>query len=145
MTLEQAMKVALANTFAFYLKAHNFHWNTEGPNFPQYHKFLDDLYNEVWEAVDAVAEHIRALDMYAPGSFQRFQELATIKDQTLVPRAELMMEELLHDNQLVIESLEQAYQLADGHLGLQNFLQDRIDRHEKHGWMIRSIGRTSRA
>ena len=145
MNLEQAMKVALANTFAFYLKAHNFHWNTEGPNFPQYHKFLDDLYNEVWLAVDAVAEHIRALDMYAPGSFQRYSELSTIKDQTMVPRAELMFEELLHDNQLVIESLEQAYQLADGHLGLQNFLQDRMDRHEKHGWMIRSIGRTSRA
>jgi len=145
MTLEQAMKVALANTFAFYLKTHNFHWNVEGPDFVQYHKFLDDLYNEVWLAVDAIAEHIRALDMYAPGSFQRYSELSTIKDQTMVPRAELMFEELLHDNQLVIESLEQAYQLADGHLGLQNFLQDRMDRHEKHGWMIRAIGKSSRA
>lgn len=144
MNLEQAMKQVLANTFAFYLKCHNFHWNVEGPDFVQYHKFLDDLYKEVWEAVDAVAEHIRALDMYVPGSFQRYMELSTIKDQLMVPRAELMFDELLHDNHQVVMSLETAYRLADDHLGLQNFLQDRMDIHEKHAWMIRSIGRKNR-
>lgn len=145
MNLEQALKVALANSFAFYLKAHNFHWNVEGPDFVQYHDFLGKLYAEVWAAVDAIAEHIRTLDMYAPGSFQRFSELSTVADQLMVPRAELMFEELLSDNQKVIDSLEAAYNLAGDHLGLQNFLQDRIDIHEKHGWQIRAIGRSSRA
>ncbi len=145
MNLEQALKVALANSFAFYLKAHNFHWNVEGPDFVQYHDFLGKLYAEVWAAVDAIAEHIRTLDMYAPGSFKRFSELSTVADQLMVPRAELMFEELLSDNQKVIDSLEAAYNLAGDHLGLQNFLQDRIDIHEKHGWQIRAIGRRSRA
>ncbi len=145
MNLEQALKVALANSFAFYLKAHNFHWNVEGPDFVQYHDFLGKLYAEVWAAVDAIAEHIRTLDMYAPGSFKRFSELSTVADQLMVPRAELMFEELLSDNQKVIDSLEAAYNLAGDHLGLQNFLQDRIDIHEKHGWQIRAIGRSSRA
>jgi starvation-inducible DNA-binding protein len=137
--------VVLANSFAFYLKAHNFHWNVEGPDFVQYHKFLGKLYAEVWAATDQVAEHIRALDIYAPGSFRRFSELSTVADQLMVPRAELMFEELLGDNQRVIDCLEAAYHLAGDHLGLQNFLQDRIDIHEKHGWMIRAIGRSSRA
>ena len=145
MNLEQALKVALANSFAFYLKAQNFHWNVEGPDFVQYHDFLGNLYAEVWAAVDAIAEQIRTLDMYAPGSFQRFSELSTVADQLMVPRAELMFEELLSDNQKVIDSLEAAYNLAGDHLGLQNFLQDRIDIHEKHGWQIRAIGRSSRA
>ena len=145
MNLEQALKVVLANSFAFYLKVHNFHWNVEGPDFAQYHKFLGKLYAEVWAAVDHVAEHIRALDIYAPGSLKRFSELSTVADQLMVPRAELMFEELLGDNQRVIDSLEAAYHLAGDHLGLQNFLQDRIDVHEKHGWQIRAIGRSSRA
>jgi DNA-binding ferritin-like protein len=63
----------------------------------------------------------------------------------MVPRAELMFDELLSDNQRVIDSLEAAYNLAGDHLGLQNFLQDRIDIHEKHGWMLRAIGKTGRA
>ena len=117
----------------------------EGPDFAQYHKFLGKLYAEVWAAVDHVAEHIRALDIYAPGSLKRFSELSTVADQLMVPRAELMFEELLGDNQRVIDSLEAAYHLAGDHLGLQNFLQDRIDVHEKHGWQIRAIGRSSRA
>lgn len=145
MNLEQALKVVLANSFAFMLKSLNFHWNVEGPDFVQYHDFLGNLYAEVWAAVDSIAEHIRALDMYAPGSFKRFSELSEVADQLMVPRAELMFEELLSDNQRVIDSLEVAYNLAGDHLGLQNFLQDRIDIHEKHGWQIRAIGRKNRA
>ena len=118
----------------------------EGPDFYQYHKFLDDLYTEVWQAVDAIAEHIRALDIYVPGSFARFSELSAIKDQTEIPRAALMIDELYHDNEAVIHVLMEAYQLAEGrHPGLSNFLQDRMDIHEKHGWMLRSLLKTERA
>lgn len=141
MSLIDTSKVALADTFAFYLKAHNYHWNVEGPNFSEYHAFLNTLYDEAWAAVDAIAEHIRTLDTYVPGSFTRFKELATIEDETKVPDAKTMMTRLIADNQKVIASLTAAYTDAEKEkkVGFANFLQDRIDIHEKHGWMLRSI------
>jgi len=141
--LVQQMKVVLASSFAFYLKAHNFHWNIEGPNFPQYHSFLDGLYNEVWEAVDAIAEHIRALDAYAPGSLGRFSQLSVVDDQINIPNAKAMIVELESDNQKVIAELMKAYRLAESvdKVGLSNFLQDRIDIHSKHGWMLKATSK----
>jgi starvation-inducible DNA-binding protein len=141
--LVQQMKVVLATTFAFYLKAHNFHWNIEGPNFPQYHSFLDDVYNEVWGAVDGVAEHIRTLDAYAPGSLSRFSQLSVVDDQLNIPNAKAMLAELASDNEKLIAELQKAFRLAEaaGKDGVSNFLQDRIDSHAKHGWMLRAIGK----
>lgn len=135
------MKVVLASTFAFYLKAHNFHWNVEGVNFPQYHEFFGNLYEEVHGAVDTIAEEIRALDAYAPGSLKRFQELSTIMDETSVPSAVIMCQRLEKDNQTLLLDLEQAYNEAERtkQLGLANFLQDRIDAHKKHGWMLKAV------
>jgi starvation-inducible DNA-binding protein len=141
--LVQQLKVVLGSTFAFYLKAHNFHWNIEGPNFPQYHSFLDGLYNEVWGAVDAIAEHIRALDAYAPGSLGRFSQLSVVDDQINIPNARAMFSELESDNQKIIAELTKAYVLAEkeNKPGLSNFLQDRIDIHSKHGWMLKATGK----
>ncbi len=135
------LKIVLSDTFAFYLKAHNFHWNIEGKDFYQYHAFLDGLYNELWSATDAIAEHIRALDAYAPGSFTRFKELSTIEDELNIPPAMTMISKLTSDNNKVIASLTKAYEYADksNKLGVSNFLQDRIDIHEKHGWQLRSF------
>lgn len=137
------MKVVLASSFALYLKTHNFHWNIEGPNFPQYHSFLDGMYNEIWGAVDVIAEHIRILDAYAPGSLSRYSQLSVINDQSNVPAAKAMLAELELDNQKIINELNKALELAessDKH-GLSNFIQDRIDIHEKHKWMLRSISK----
>ena len=141
--LVQQMKVVLGSTFAFYLKTHNFHWNIEGPNFPQYHSFLDGLYNEVWGAVDAIAEHIRTLDAYAPGSLGRFSQLSVVDDQLNIPNAKSMFSELESDNEKIIAELMKAYRLADSanKPGLSNFLQDRIDIHAKHGWMLKATGK----
>lgn len=138
--LGDSLRVALADTFAFYLKAHNFHWNVEGIDFYEYHIFFEQIYNEVWEAVDAVAEHLRTLDEYAPGSFSRFSELTNVKDAVSIPEGRVMAHILYNDNQLVIASLEATQKMAEEEkkVGLSNFLQDRIDRHEKHGWMLRS-------
>ena len=135
------MKVVQANTFALYLKAHNYHWNVEGPNFAQYHAFLENLYNELWLAVDAIAEHTRTLRAYVPGSLSRFKELSTIQDEVLVPNAAKMLLNLKEDNEKVITSLEIAHDLATAAKahGLVNFLEDRIDTHFKHDWMLRSI------
>ena len=81
-TLQEIMKKVLADTFALYLKAHNYHWNVEGINFPQYHEFFGNLYEELHGAVDPIAEEIRSLDTYAPGSFTRFMELTEIEEMT---------------------------------------------------------------
>lgn len=135
------MKVVLASSFAFYLKAHNYHWNVEGVNFPQYHEFFGNLYEEVHSAVDKIAEEIRALDSYAPGSLKRFSELSTIMDETSVPSAVIMCQRLAKDNDSLLIDLELAYSEAERtkQLGLANFLQDRMDVHKKHGWMLRAI------
>lgn len=138
--LGEALKKNLADTFAFYLKSHNYHWNVEGPDFYEYHQFFELLYNETWNAVDAIAEHIRTLDEYAPGSFGRFSELTKIPDATTIPTGIKMASTLLADNEKVIDNLKISQQLAEKvkEVGIGNFLQDRIDIHSKHGWMLRS-------
>ena len=143
--LGDAMKGVLADTFALYLKTHNYHWNVEGPDFYEYHVFFEKLYNELWEAVDSIAEHIRTLDEYAPGSFGRFSELSTIADSTTIPSARDMVKQLVVDNDKVIESLHVAFILSEkeGAIGLSNFIQDRTDTHFKHKWMLRSSIKTS--
>jgi starvation-inducible DNA-binding protein len=140
-TLVEIMRKVLADTFAMYLKAHNYHWNVEGINFPQYHDFFGKLYEELHDAVDPIAEEIRSLDAYAPGSFTRFLELTEIQDETNVPMAREMAVKLLADNQIVLNTLNMAFKLADqfDKQGLADFIAGRIDTHNKHGWMLRSI------
>jgi starvation-inducible DNA-binding protein len=142
-TLTDKLKVVLADTFALYLKTHNFHWNVEGSNFPQYHSFFDTLYNELWEATDAIAEHIRALNEYAPGSFSRFGSLTNIKDEMRILSAEEMIKILYEDNETVLKTIKDAYNEAEkaSEIGLSNFLQDRYDTHKKHSWMLRSTSK----
>jgi len=141
--LIEQMKVALASTFAFYLKAHNFHWNVEGSNFPQYHEFFEGIYTDAFKAVDGIAEHIRTLGSYAPGSFARYTDLSIVKDEVNIPPAISMVTKLLADNDSIIEQLTKTQALAEKNnkMGLANYLQDRIDIHEKNGWMLRSTSK----
>ena len=140
-TLIEIMRKVLADTFAMYLKAHNYHWNVEGPNFPQYHEFFGNLYEELHGAVDPIAEEIRSLDAYAPGSFSRFMELTEIEDETNVPMAREMALKLIRDNDMVLNTFNVAFKLADqfDRQGLADFIAGRIDTHNKHAWMLRSI------
>ena len=141
--MEESLKNVLANTFAMYLKAHGFHWNVEGPDFVQLHDFFGTLYLELFGAIDPIAEHIRAIDQYAPNSMARMIALADIKEVSNIPTAQAMVKQLESDNKIVMASLMKAYQAAEKEkeLGLANFLQDRIDIHAKHGWMLRSISK----
>ena len=140
--LIQQLKVILGTNFALYLKSHNYHWNIEGPNFPQYHDFLNTFYTEVFAQIDPIAEHIRYLDSYAPGSMERFLELADIEEAVdIIPSAMDMMTQLKSDNDRFIIHLragvaaaEQANEPAVG-----NFLQDLLGAHQKKAWMLRSI------
>lgn len=137
------MRKALADSFAFYLKAHNFHWNVEGSDFKMYHDLFGGVYEEVYGAIDPIAEHIRTLNAYAPGSLSKFSELTTIAEHNLFPTASVMVKELLDDNQKVINSLTDAYKMAErfSEIGLSNFLQDRVDAHKKHAWMLRATSK----
>jgi starvation-inducible DNA-binding protein len=136
--LGNKMKVVLANTFAMHLKAWNYHWNVEGPDFYQYHKFLQKIYTKLQDAVDPIAEHIRALNEYAPGGFKRYLELTSIEDEIAVRSGIESITNLLADNDKVLASLEDAYYAAEQakEHGLCNFIQDRIDEHKKLGWMM---------
>jgi starvation-inducible DNA-binding protein len=140
-TLIEMMRKVLADTYAFQLKAHNYHWNVEGSNFPQYHEFFGNLYEEVFGAVDQIAEEIRALDAYTPGSFSRFLELTDIEDETSIPSGVEMARRLMADNQKILATLDITFKLADelDQQGLADFIAGRIDTHKKHGWMLRSI------
>lgn len=141
MMLIEQLKHVHANAFTFYLKAHFYHWNIEGANFPQYHKFLEDLYTEVFQSVDAIAELIRTLDSYAPGTLGRLKELTSIQESDDIPDATGMISNLQTENNIMRASLMTAYNTANdsGEIGIANYLQDRIQAHEKHAWMLRSI------
>jgi len=139
--LIEKMKVVLASVFSLYLKTHYFHWNVEGPNFPQYHSFLNELYEEIYGSIDIIAEEIRTLGAYAPGSFVRYKDMTIIEDEVNIPQALGMITKLHEDNLKVIVLLKETQKMAEEEnaVGLANFLQDRIDRHYKHDWMLRSI------
>jgi starvation-inducible DNA-binding protein len=144
--LSDNLKVLLASTQSFAIKSQNFHWNIEGSNFPQYHQFYDTLYQDVNETIDPIAEYIRILGSYTPGSLQRYGELTIIPDQTKIPRAELMFFETLQDidkmNQLVVEIFDQATE--ERQQGIANFMAELQDLYGKKAWFIRSILKTER-
>jgi starvation-inducible DNA-binding protein len=145
--LTETLKTLLATAYALSIKAQNFHWNVEGPDFPQYHDFFGNFYEEVYGAIDRTAELIRQLDSYTPGSILRYAELSQIQDQTKIPRAMLMMEELYQDNAIILDMYKQAFHVAEeaDEQGIANFIAERIDAHGKHAWMLRSILKTARA
>lgn len=138
--LVQYLRESLANTFVMYFKAHQFHWNVEGPNFPQYHSFLGDLYEELHGAVDPIAEQIRTLDQYAPTSIAAMLAMSAVVESLSTAQPREMFASLNNDNDIVLLTLTKAYQKAEelGQLGISNFLQDRLTAHEKHGWMLRA-------
>lgn len=138
--LIQKLKELFASNYALYVKAQYFHWNVEGPNFPQYHEFFGDFYAEVGGSIDKMAEHIRALDAYAPGSFARFLELSAINGQDKIIAPLDMFSELHADNDKLLKMLIDVYKKAEAEdrLGLSNFLQDRIEAHRVHAWMLKA-------
>jgi starvation-inducible DNA-binding protein len=146
--LADNLKTLLATEYAFVIKAQFFHWNVEGPDFAQLHEFFGELYEEVYDnSIDKTAEYIRTLDDYTPGSFERFLELSTITGQTKVPRARLMIEELLANNMQMIDLLNETFAVAEqeNQQGIANFIAERIDAHGKHSWMLRSFLKDQRA
>jgi starvation-inducible DNA-binding protein len=130
------MRVVLADTFLMYSHAHIFHWNITGPSFFERHAFLNDLYTDLWGAVDGIAEQIRALGEPAPNSLTSIVAPANFADMAGFSDWDNIRVTLADENRQVIASLNNAFDAAEGNEGLRNFLADRLDRHAKWGWML---------
>ena len=131
--LSDNLKVLLASTQSFAIKSQNFHWNVEGSNFPQYHAFFDTLYGDISATIDPIAEYVRILGAYTPGSLTRYAELSIIQDQTKIPRAELMFAESLQDcetmTNLVVQMFDEA--TAERQQGIANYMAELQDLYGK--------------
>lgn len=136
------MLVAFANNFTFYLKSHNYHWIITGPDFPQYHEFLNKVYDDAQDSIDDYAEKIRQLGAFPQGNYTAIVSESELEDpveNTVDPVA--IFTNLSQDLDTIITSLQDTYDLAGTvrEYGIQNFLADRIDTHRQQQWMIHSI------
>jgi starvation-inducible DNA-binding protein len=138
--LLNALKIAFASEYAFALKSQNFHWNTEGPDFYEFHLLFKRIYDEVYGSIDDFAENIRKSGGYAPASLAKFSMLTVVEDENQVPDARSMTAELLADSDKLAQMMGMVYKMADSanEYGLSNFLADRQDAHRKHSWFLRS-------
>jgi starvation-inducible DNA-binding protein len=140
----ETSKQALANTFVMYFKSQAYHWNVEGINFPQMHKFFGKLYEELSDAVDPFAEQIRALGEYAPRNLDEIFKLKTIDGDNVAKTLPAMVADLLIANDQSIVTLNKLFGELDaaGEQGFADFVASRLDAHKKHGWMLKSILKT---
>jgi len=136
--LQAALNVVVSNTFVMAFKAQSFHWNVEGRSFHMYHKFYQEIYDDLFEAVDELAESIRMIDGFAPYSLDNILEYSTIKEEKSSKCN--MVKSLIDDNDEVINSLDACFQLAEeeNDQGLMDLLGSRIRIHKKFGWMLKS-------
>lgn len=138
--LHTALKRAFATTYAFLIKAENFHWNVTGVNFVQYHKLFGDIYEEIDDELDDFAETLRGQNLYVPASFQQLKEMSFITDTLEILPEKEMVRTLYIDNVKVHEALLTAYQLSEMYKmpDLCAFLSERIEEHREHGWKLYS-------
>jgi starvation-inducible DNA-binding protein len=130
----------LADTYTLYLKTQNFHWNVTGPNFHSLHQMFEEQYNELAEAVDLIAERIRALKCSVPASFAQFMKLTSLKEETTIPSTKDMLKHLMKDHETIVHHayiiLSKAEKVNDQ--GTMDMLVERMRAHEKTAWMLRS-------
>ncbi len=131
----------LADSYTLYLKTHNFHWNVVGPHFASLHALFETQYTELALAVDEIAERMRALGEYAPGSYAEFSALATVPEASGRPTATQMVEALAADNATVARTASEAFAIADaaGDQPSCDLAVRRQQVHEKTAWMLRAF------
>ena len=129
----------LADTYSLYLKTHNYHWNVTGPMFNTLHLMFEQQYNELWIAVDLIAERIRSLGAFAPGSYSAFAELSSIPEATGVPSAEEMLADLVAGHEAVTRTARSVFPVADAanDESTADVITQRLQVHEKTAWMLR--------
>lgn len=131
----------LADTYTLYLKSHAFHWNVEGPMFNTLHLMFMEQYTELWNALDAIAERIRALGFPAPGTYAEFGRLSSIPETAGVPPAMEMVRVLVKGHEAVARTARKAFPAAEkaGDESTVDLLTQRLQVHEKTAWMLRSL------
>jgi starvation-inducible DNA-binding protein len=131
----------LADTYVVYLKTHSFHWNEEGPMFQTLHQMFMEQYTETWNAVDLIAERIRSLGEYAPGTYQEYSKLARIKETEGVPKAEEMVRLLIEGQQGIVRTAREVLPIVEeaNDQPTLDLLTQRMQVHEKNAWMLRSL------
>ncbi len=131
----------LADTYLLYIKTHNFHWNVKGPHFKSLHDLFEVHYTEMAQAVDDIAERIRALGFDAPGSYQQFSQLTSIEESTNVPNWQDMVRQLGQGHEAVAKTARSLLNDVDQAQDevTQGLLGDRMTVHEKTAWMLRSF------
>lgn len=140
MNLIEALKVALATTFALYFKTHAYHWNVVGPAFPHLHKLFQEHYEDLWEAVDDLAEHIRQQDAFAPLSLTELLALSQVPQAEELVGARQMLLNLVADHEAAIMTLNAvlvAAQEAEDE-AVANYIAGRLEAHSKMRWMLKA-------
>ena len=139
--IAEALSRLLADTYSLYLKTHSFHWNVEGPMFNTLHQMFMVQYTEQWNALDIIAERIRALGHPAPGTYREFTKLASIKEVDGVPRAMDMVRHLVAAQEATARTARKLLPVADAanDQPTLDLLTQRLDVHEKTAWMLRSL------
>ena len=139
--LANGLARVLADTYTLYLKTHNYHWNVTGPMFQTLHVMFEEHYNEMWVAVDLIAERIRTLGQVAPGTYKSFTKLATIKEEEGVPKALQMVRNLVKGHEQVAKTARKVLPLAEkaNDQPTLDLITQRLQVHEKTAWMLRSL------
>jgi starvation-inducible DNA-binding protein len=140
--IAQGLSKVLADTYTLYLTTHNFHWNVTGPMFNTLHDMFMQQYTELWTSIDLLAERIRALGHYAPGSYAQFGKLSSIGDVPTDPPAAMDMVALLvKGHEAVARTARSVLAMADkaDDQPSVDLLTQRLDVHEKTAWMLRSL------
>lgn len=140
MTTVNKLRVVLANSYTLYLKTHNYHWNVTGPSFKSLHDLFEVQYTELATAVDDIAERIRSLDAYAPGSFKEFLELTTLEEAKSGISADEMLDDMIKSQTALIDSVKDALEAAsaDEDEVTAGILGERLSVHEKARWMLKA-------
>ena len=139
--IAEGLSALLADSYTLYLMTHNFHWNVTGPQFNSLHNMFMAQYTEQWNALDVIAERIRALGFPAPGTFREFVKLASIKEVEGVPKANDMVRHLVAAQEATARTARKLFPVVDeaNDQPTADVLTQRIDIHEKTAWMLRSL------
>jgi len=139
--IAQGLSALLADSYTLYLMTHNFHWNVTGPQFNSLHLMFMAQYTEQWNALDIIAERIRALGHPAPGTYKEFVKLASVKEVEGVPKATDMIRHLVAAQEATARTARKLFPLVDAanDQPTADVLTQRLDVHEKTAWMLRSL------
>lgn len=135
-----ALSQILADTYTLLAKTHGFHWNVTGPQFPALHEMFETQYRDLTEAVDEIAERIRALGVFAPGSLSQFKAMTRIEDEDQVPNARGMLGQLAHDHDLMARHCREVAEVSNeaSDTATEDLMNGRMAFHEKSSWMLRA-------